>query len=353
MRWLCTLLLAVSFAQAGASRDRVVHIGVLGIFHPRYLSLAADGDGELLVAAGASKIFVRPRSSCSTVTLRASGDTLILSCGAKEIREAEIHAAGRNQQAMGFVLGIPGKIKRKYEGILDIKAKNGELIPVVEMDLETAVASIVQAEFMPDAPLEALKAQAVVSRSYLVAARGRHIDFDFCDLTHCQFLREPPGAGSPAAQATAGTRGLVLVYNDKPVAAMFTQSCGGDTRTPAEIGLPSADYPYYAVRCEICYKDPVRWTRKLSREDATLLASQGENGRIAIGRKLDWDAVPSNNFTAREEGGEVILQGTGQGHGVGLCQRGARTMSQLGSDFRAILNYYFPNTILKSLPSSQ
>ena len=350
MRWLCTLLLAASLTQGSASQDRVVHIGVLGVFHPQHLTLSADEDRELLLSVGARQVFVRSRSSCSTATLRASGDTLLVRCGGKEIRASEIHASGRNQQATGFVLGIPGKIKRRYDGILDTKAKNGELIPVVEMDLETAVASIVQAEAMPDTPLEALKAQAVVSRSYLVAGRGRHTDFDFCDLTHCQFLREPPAPESPAAQATAASRGLVLTYNDKPVAAMFTRSCGGDTRTPAETASPSADYPYYAVRCEICYKDPVRWTRKLSHEDAALLVSQGENGRIAIGRKLGWNAVPSDNFTTREQGDEVILEGTGQGHGVGLCQRGARSMGELGSDFRTILEHYFPNTIVKSLP---
>ena len=143
----------------------------------------------------------------------------------------------------------------------------------------------------------------------------------------------------------------MLAYDDKPIAAMFTRSCGGDTRTPAEIGLPPAGYPYYAVRCEICYRDPVRWTRPLSREEAALLASQGENGRIAIARKLGWDAGPSDNFTVEKQGSEVILQGVGQGHGVGLCQRGARSTGELGSDFRTILGHYFPNTTLKPLPS--
>lgn len=275
---------------------------------------------------------------------------LLVRCGSIETRTTECHAAGRDQQATTLLLEIPGKIKRKYEGTLDIKAKAGEAIPVVQMDLEIAVASVVQAEALSDTPLEALKAQAVVSRSYLVAGRGRHSDFDFCDTTHCQFLREPPEAHSPAAQATAATRGLVLTYNDKPIAAMFTRSCGGETRTPAEAGLPSADYSYYSVHCKICYKSPVRWTRRLSREDAALL-SQGENGRIALGRKLGWNAVPSYNFTVREQGNRVVLEGVGQGHGVGLCQRGARGMGELGSDFRAILDHYFPNTTLKSLSS--
>jgi len=84
-----------------------------------------------------------------------------------------------------------------------------------------------------------------------------------------------------------------------------------------------------------------------------LLLSNRENGKIAIGRKLGWDAVPGDNFTVREQGNEVILEGVGQGHGMGLCQRGARSMAELGSDFQTILSHYFPNTTLKSLSSRQ
>jgi len=51
-----------------------------------------------------------------------------------------------------------------------------------------------------------------------------------------------------------------------------------------------------------------------------------------------WNAVPSNNFTSRE-GGQVILEGAGQGHGIGLCP-------EAGGSFRQILDHYFPNTAL-------
>lgn len=169
------------------------------------------------------------------------------------------------------------------------------------------------------------------------------------DLTHCQFLREPPAPDSPGAKAAEVTRGLVLAFDDKPLAAMFTRSCGGHTRTPHEIGLTESDYSYFSVKCELCYKDPIRWTRTVSAEDAALLFLRGEAGRLSIGRRLGWNAVPSNNFTAREQNGEVVLQGAGQGHGVGLCQRGARDMAERGADFREILAHYFPNTSLQHL----
>ncbi|HJZ62900.1 MAG TPA: SpoIID/LytB domain-containing protein [Candidatus Acidoferrum sp.] len=351
MRLLCSLLLALSCAQSAASQERTVRIGVLGMFHPQLLTIANDKDQDLVVFADKRQLFLRPRSSCSKMELRAAGDQLLLRCGRIQVRTQELHAAGRNQEATGLVVAIPGQIERRYEGVLSVRVRNGEIIPVVQMDLETAVASVVQAESMPDTPPEALKAQAVVSRSYLVAGRGRHANFDFCDLTHCQFLREPPVPESPAAQAADATRGLVLSYDDEPILAMFTSSCAGTTLVPAGIDSLSIRYPYYSVRCEICSNDPVRWTRTLSKEDAVTLSSQGEAGRIVIGRKLGWDAVPSYTFTTREQGDEVILEGVGQGHGIGLCQRGARSMAGFGSDFRVILSHYFPNTKLEPLPS--
>lgn len=353
MRRFCLLLLSLGFPALAECQTSTVRIGVLGIFHPRELTIAADPRGDLMIAAGGQRIFLQQGSSCSLLRVRSAGENLLLSCGSTEMRGRELRASGRNQQAAGMVITLPGRIKRRYVGVLELKAKNGELIPIVTMDLETAVASVVQAETIPGTSLEALKAQAVVSRSYFVSGGGRHADFDFCDLTHCQFLREPPASDSPAANAAAMTKGLALTYEERPVAAMFTRSCGGRTRTLEEIRVSQRGYPYFSVRCDSCYSHPVRWTRKVSPEDAALLKLRGENGRLAIGRRLGWSAVPSNNFTEEESGGEVTLSGVGQGHGVGLCQRGAQGMAEGGSDFRAILDHYFPNTRLVTLPGAE
>src|SRR5208283_5937008 len=210
----------------------------------------------------------------------------------------EVHAAGRNQNAADFVLVVPGKLERRYRGTLDVKIVDGVLMLIITMDLETAVASVVQAESLAGTPFEALKAQAVVTRSYFAAGAGRHAEFDFCDLTHCQFLREAPRPGSPAARAAEATRGLIITFGDRPVATMFTPSCGGHTLTPADIGIPSGGYPYFSVICDFCYKNPVRWSRRVTPEDAALLSDHHEAERLAVGRRLGWNAVPSNNFKA-------------------------------------------------------
>jgi peptidoglycan hydrolase-like amidase len=325
-------------AQAACAQD--VRIGVLGLFRPHAVTLKAAPGQALLIQmktiqtttiqtktiqtnlAPANKSFVLERSSGSdTAEITVSGGDLILHIGKQSFRISELRASSRGNGVADFVLAIPGKISRRYHGVLDLKAVAGILVPVVQMELETAVASVVQAESAPDTPLEALQAQAVATRSYLVASRGRHHDFDFCDTTHCQFLREPPPPESYASRATAATRGLVLAYQDHTVAAMFTRSCGGRTRTPQEVGLSSEGYPYFPAVCEYCLRHPAHWVRHLAQADATYmdLRQPGEASRLNIGRRLGWDAVPSNNFTAHSDARGVVLEGSGEGHGIGLA----------------------------------
>ncbi|HEY1471010.1 MAG TPA: SpoIID/LytB domain-containing protein [Candidatus Acidoferrum sp.] len=346
MRARALLLLLFFSLAARSARAQDVRIGVFGIFHPRQLTLSTTGSEALVVAAGDQAIFLQPRSSRESLQIRADGNSLLLSVNGREIHANEIQATSRNNRAARFVLRVPEKISRQYLGTLDVKAINGELVPVVTMDRETAVASVVQAESLPGTPMEALKAQAVVTRSYFVAGGGRHADFDFCDLTHCQFLREPPPPQSPAALAANATQDLIINFADKPVAAMFTRSCSGATRTPADIGISSNGYPYFSVVCDFCYKNPVRWTRTVSPQDAALLKDHSEVQRLAVAKRLGWSAVPSNTFVVSQGQAATILEGVGQGHGVGLCQRGASAMAQRGADFREIILHYFPNTTI-------
>jgi SpoIID/LytB domain protein len=136
--------------------------------------------------------------------------------------------------------------------------------------------------------LEARKAQAVVARSFLIAARGRHQGFDFCDTTHCQFLRDAPVAKSLSAKAMEQTEGLVIAYQGRTIAALYSANCGGKTRSLEDAGWNAEPYPYFAVDC------PVR-------------------GAVA-------------------------------GHRIGMCQEGAAQMARNGKTFREILAFYFPAT---------
>lgn len=335
----------------GDSSPRV-RIGVLGLFHPRQFTVSAPPSHALVVHAGQESVVIERSSGVDSASVRISADAVLLMAGPRAIQASALTVTGRNNEPVDFVLAVPEKITRRYRGTLEIKPSSGTLIAIVTMDRETAVASVVAAEYAPDTPLEALKAQAVAARSYFVAGRGRHHDFDFCDTTHCQFLREPPAPAGAVSKAVAATHDLVLTYNSGPFAAMYTRSCSGHTRTPAELRLPSASYPYYSVECKYCRAHPVRWISRISAQDAARLHSSDEAARLNSVRRLGWAAVPSNDFVVQKERGQILLKGTGQGHGIGLCQAGAKAMAEEGADFQEILSHYYPNTTIVNWPSA-
>jgi peptidoglycan hydrolase-like amidase len=341
---LIVLMLAGSLASA-----QEVRIGVFGLFHPGQLIVSAPTGSVIIVHAGQQSFAVENSSGENTVNIQPVGNGLVGRCGTHSVESPELTVSSRENGPVDFLISVPGKITRHYRGRLEIEQAFGTLIPVVSMDIETAVASVVAAESMPGAPMEALKAQAVAARSYFAAGNGRHDDFDFCDTTHCQFLRQAPGLEAAASKATIATRGFVIAYQSRVFAAMYTRTCSGHTRTPADIGLPDAAYPYYSVECKYCRQHPTNWKSRISVQDATHLRSSDDTARIEVGRRLGWNVIQSDDFTLRKRGEQVIVEGSGQGHGVGLCQAGAREMAEEGSDFRKILAHYYPNTTVMSL----
>jgi stage II sporulation protein D len=286
-----------------------IKIGVFGLFHPTRLIVEAPTSQVLLVnGTPGGKAEINANDPPTRVTARDSGPT-------------------------DFMLSVPGKIRRSFHGTLDVSTINGELSPIITMDREQAVAAVVAAEYPDGTPLEALKAAAVLARSYYAASRERHANFDFCDTTHCQFHRSPPPPQHAAWKATRGTENLELFYQNHPFAPLYSASCGGRTRTAASVGLQPDPYPYFAVECLACQKNTRIWTRRIQGE-----TTPTEQFRLA-------QKLPSNNYSVDEANGVTTLRGRGEGHGVGLCQRGASAMAATGASFRDILNHYYPNTI--------
>jgi len=346
MTWLRrTIVLCVSlvlFATSAIAADRV-RVSVFGLFHPKQITL--ESKQALLVKAGEREFVLEPGRKA--VVNLSQGQVSVAGTVADQVS-----IAPRDGSDAEFELAVPGRIRRTYRGQVSVLVNGAELEPVISMELETAVASVNAAESTPGATMEALKAQAVAIRSYLVAGKPRHKDSDFCDTTHCQLLKAPPAKDSLPAQATEATRGLVLSWEGKPFAAMYSASCSGRTHPLAEIGYKVRDYPYFAVDCEYCRKNPERWTATVSREDAATLALKSEVERVRLSRKLGWNTVPSNDHQAKANETMVDLAGVGRGHGLGLCQRGAAAMAREGKSFREILAHYFPNAEIKSVVSS-
>lgn len=332
--------LLVLLACGAQSQEKAVRISVLGLFHPQEIVVFQTGVRPLICTAGAERWLVtKPiRMIVDRATMR------IVNHG--NIVTKSLNCDDGLASVTEFVVTVPGKLARHYQGKLEIVPQARELVVIVAMELETAVASIVMAESPPEAPIEALKAQAVATRSFLVAGKGRHKGFDFCDTTHCQFLRQAPELGSRASQAVAATRGLVLAYKGEAFAAMYSASCGGRTHSLEELGITVRGYPYYAVDCDYCRRHPEKWVAKISQADAAGLAAT-ESSRLKLARKLGWKTVPGNSYSSHEEDGAVVLEGSGRGHGIGLCQRGGADLARHGATFQQILEHYYPNTEIK------
>ena len=284
----------------------LIAVGVFSLFHPGQLTVQAPPSQVLLVnGTPHDRITFTLNTPLSRITARDGGP-------------------------LDFTLSVPGKIQRKFHGTLSITAVGGELVPIISMDLEQAVASVVAAEYPDGTSMEALKAAAVLARSYYAASRKRHEHFDFCDTTHCQFHRGPPAAGHAASRAAHETAGITIAYQNQPFAPLYSASCGGRTRTAASVGLQADPYPYFAIDCPACQRNSREWTQHI--ETAALPTEQ-----FRLAQK-----IPSNNYNVDKASG--LLRGRGEGHGVGLCQLGAATMAARGASFRDILNHYYPNT---------
>jgi stage II sporulation protein D len=284
----------------------------LGLFHPK----------ELLLRA--------PESFAGEAILTAHGDRIRL----RGIETPAVTASGP------VTLAISKIVKRTHPKVkCRVHARGGELVPVLELDTEDAVAAVVAAE-MPGAPIEAQKAQAVAARTYYTALAPRHSDFDFCDTTHCQLFQDPPASHEPAT----ATRGLILQHHQHLFGAMYFRSCAGRTLTAEQVQLNPVPYPYFAVECPACARNPHRWRASVTAAEAAGLPS--ENARLKLARKYGWNTIASNSFTASHDGDAVQLNGAGHGHGLGLCQRGAIHLARQGHGFRAILAHYYPQTEL-------
>jgi stage II sporulation protein D len=300
-----------------------VTVRVLELFHPRQATLAAAPGGRALVQTSAGTSVLEGGRSASI----ALGDGPVL------VEQGPVRVR------------LGDQIERTYPGRVAIEQDGEELRLVATMPLEAAVAAIVAAEAGADAPVEAMHAQAIASRSFLVASRGRHVGYEFCDTTHCQHLTEANAASRAAAEVTAGS---MLRYRGVVVEALSTRRCGGTTRTLTQVGMQSDGYPYFAVACEPCRRKPSTWRRRWPAADlAALIAAPGEErARLDVVRRLGWSAVPSNSYSLEIRGDRAALAGQGEGHGVGFCQFGAAELARQGWDAGRILKKYFVNATI-------
>jgi len=267
---------------------------------------------------------------------------------------------------------------------------DGELRETTMADyLVGVVAAEMPASFEP----EALKAQAVAARTYILDRAAHpveaHRDAAVCADPGCccayisdKEMRENWGADyrknlRRIRAAVRETDGQRLTYEGEPIRAVFHSSSGGQTEASAAIWgavpyLVSVSSPETAETVpgfettvtvsaaeaaqalEVTLpEDPAQWLGETVRDDAGRVETITIGGKTISGAEArSLFSLRSTNFTAEIADGNLVFHVIGSGHGVGMSQYGANVMAQQGAGYREILAHYYPGTVLESESSN-
>jgi stage II sporulation protein D len=371
------LLTCLSLRAAIPARDssHAVTVAVFGLFRPERVDVTTPHNAVVSIRSGSDEVR-RVLGSGQRLQVECRGEQLEIKVLEHDQRLLLAYSADavRTEETV-CTLSVPGRIQRDFSGRLEVVVRRRRLLPRVTVQEEVAIQQILRAEMPGAQELEALKAQAILVRSYLRTATRRHQNdgYDFCDSTHCQFFTDFKTADDRFRQAAIATRGLVLTFLGKPFQPLYTAACGGQTlarfadNNQAKLG---EDYPYRSVSCSFCARHPLfEWETTIAKQELlralkgesardpseiiASLAEPGEAGelgalkqatRMRVGRVLGWNVIPSNRYSIELQSDSVKIRGHGSGHNLGFCQAGAIELSKQGKSMSEILSFYFPGS---------
>lgn len=282
--------------------------------------------------------------------------------------------------------------ENKIKDVIKLKRTNSGKIQ--EISVSDYLKGVLPAEMPPEYDMEALKAQAVVARTYLYqkVAAGGHKDADICDSpSHCQayysteeilkIWEKSKGWDKPTqekhakkvAKAVDLTENIVVTYNGEYIRAYFHACSGGKTENVSNIWgkqeIPylvsvespgEEDYKNYTSKVKLSVSDLQTKLNKdevakcnidIDRGDIVKILSYTDTGRVdkvEIGGVIYTAeklrtllGLRSTNFEVVYENKEVTFNVTGNGHGVGMSQVGANYYASLGYTFDKIITHYY------------
>jgi stage II sporulation protein D len=357
--------------QVQPSRDVRVLLGSFDRFHISRLDLTLNGGIRFEGNSVFSLHCGQDRNGASYIEFGA---------GKKAIDRMDIYSPS------GF-LQVNGKL---YRNNLTIYAKEQKCMVVNTVDMEKYLAGLINREMLPSWPEEALKAQAVASRSYAIyqMQANRNREFDVESTTQDQVYDGASSETAKSNRVVQTTRSEVLSFGAGPAKAYFHANCGGMTEVPESVwGTQSGQFR--AVYCPYHKKerDRMSWSLSLSAKqveqalrkitgllpssflrlarleagapnahqrlnDVVVSDSKGNNIVVAaplFRAALGNTKVKSTAFRVESQGDHYHIRGEGFGHGVGMCQMGARAMAEGGKKYQEILRHYYPHAKLSRL----
>jgi stage II sporulation protein D len=277
---------------------------------------------------------------------------------------------------------------RVVRGEIWVRAEAGRIQVLNKIGLEDYVASTVGGEMSPSWPSEALRAQAVAARTYVLyeASRHRSDAWDVHATATSQVYGGMAAETRETRSATRATAGQVLTYSGAPILAVFHSTAGGRTATAGEVW--GEDLPYLRV-VEVEDEDDAPhtyWRTVFSRQaiqdvlesagvsvgklegiSVEARTSSGRVERLAVRGSTGTEQLSGSGlralmggiglrstlFEIRESPEGLVFVGSGHGHGVGMSQWGARAMARKGASYKRILARFYPGARLERLRSRQ
>jgi stage II sporulation protein D len=276
----------------------------------------------------------------------------------------------------------PGSEDWRVRGELEVRRTPRGLTAINVLSIEDYLVPTVAAEMSPTWEIEALRAQAVASRTYALHQRLVRAGqpYDVRADTASQRYRGVVDESPSVRRAVESTRSCRLIRRGQPIVAAFHSSSGGRTASAEEVWGRPLDY---LVSLEVEGEDisPETYWRvvlpgatlrralqgagwETGTPEAVRILSRSQSGRVSrlrvegsrgsaemsgreLRRAVGETVLRSTHFSVRPtDRGAFVFAGTGYGHGVGMSQWGARAMAARGVGHEDILATFYPGTQL-------
>ncbi len=316
------------------------------------------------------------------------GKTLPAELGIKE-RDLNSNSNSSSRKQAIFTIDEENPIvykKVKYSGKIIIEKNKEKFFVINEIELEKYIAGVLRKEISYSWPKNAIKAQALAARSYAYNFieknnnKAYHVGVD----TSYQVFGGIHGVHSNITENVEKTRDLIMVYRNNPIQTFFHASCGGITEKAEDVWQSDKKLRYFKnIRCPYCKTHPLyTWERSFKKElleskiaahisakkikkitilkmsyskRIKLLALKPASGKSVLmtgnefRRVLGAKSFPSTKFTLSKNKNDYVFKGKGFGHGVGLCQWGAKTLAERRNSYTSILNFYYKSCRITSI----
>ena len=288
---------------------------------------------------------------------------------------------------------------QNYEDSKTIKLLHSETGQIEEINLEEYLYGVVSSEMPANFEIEALKAQAVVARTYTIYQinnnSSKHENADICDnYACCQAWiskedriskwneEEAESNWNKIVESVNSTSGKVITYDGKPINAFFHSNSGGVTESSTAV-WGGIDFPYlksvetageegykqYSSQVQFSKQELLNKIKEkyqdceidFSQQNCIEILEYTTSGRvktIKFGNKeiAGTEArtilgLKSTNFTFSINGEIITFSVTGYGHGVGMSQTGADALAKTGLKFDEIIKHFYTNVEIVELNS--